>query len=127
MVPGRQPGDTDVARRHRVAGRHRVRVRARWHPAARSDAGWEVVPYKGPDTLDLRSICAFDGALFLADGDALHLLSNGVLAMVDFGPADVVPCAVVVAGSGRLLSVAGLEVWESSDGRRWRSLLPPVR
>lgn len=84
---------------------------------------WQAVAYEGTQKLDFRSICAFNGVLFIADGHSLRVLEKGELKVVDFGIEDTVPSALVVAGPGQLLSVAGQEVWESKDGRGWNSIL----
>jgi len=88
-----------------------------------SGSTWNVVSYLGPEGLDFRSICAFNGIIFIADGHSLRFLDNGELKLVDFGVKDVVPSVVVVAGPERVLSVAGQEVWESADGIKWKVIL----
>jgi hypothetical protein len=84
---------------------------------------WQVVDYKGPEGLDFCSICVFDGLVYIADGHSLRVLDEDELRLVDFGTEDIVPCALVVSGPGRILSIAGQEIWESADGRNWTCLL----
>jgi len=84
---------------------------------------WGVFKYVGPPRLDFVSICSFKGSLFIADGHSLRVLEDGELKLVDFGTKEIVPCAVVTAGPGCILSVAGQEVWESTNGRAWNSIL----
>jgi len=88
-----------------------------------SGSTWNVVNYLGPEGLDFRSICTFNGIIFIADGHSLRFLDKGELKLVDFGVKDVVPSVLVVAGPARVLSVAGQEVWESSDGIKWKVIL----
>jgi hypothetical protein len=84
---------------------------------------WEIVTYEGPQSLDFASIAWFNGMLYLADGHSLRTLADGELRQIDFGVTPSVPCALVVAGPTRVLSVAGQEVWESADGNQWSSIL----
>jgi hypothetical protein len=84
---------------------------------------WGVFKYDGPPRLDFVSIDSFKGLLFIADGHSLRVLEDGELKLVDFGTEEIVPCAVVTAGPGCVLSVAGQEVWESTNGRAWNSIL----
>jgi len=84
---------------------------------------WRVVSYVGPPGLDFCSICQHNRRIFVADGHSLRLLENGELKLVNFGTKGIVPCAVVVAGPGAILSVAGQEVWASADALSWNRIL----
>lgn len=88
-----------------------------------SGSAWQMVTYVGPQKLDLCSACWFKGMLYLADGHALRVLRDGELVVIDHGTDDIVPCAVVTAGQEWMLSVAGQEVWETSDGKSWNCIL----
>ena len=82
---------------------------------------WERVAFEGPE-LEFRSLAWFNGHLYLADGAALWILKDGTLKAVDFGQGSLVPCHCVHERDGMLLSVAGKEVFTTTDGTTWTSL-----
>lgn len=84
---------------------------------------WAAIDYEGTQELDFCSIAWFNGMLFVADGYSLRRLVGNVLELVDHGMENIVPCARLVAGDQRMLSIAGQEVWETSDGKSWKCLL----
>jgi hypothetical protein len=84
---------------------------------------WGVVNYDGPTGLDFCSVAWFADTLFLADGHSLRRLRAGTLEVVDLGVGAIVPSSQLHAHSGMLLSVAGKEVFMTSDGVQWTSLL----
>ena len=84
---------------------------------------WSVVEYSGPAKLDFEAISRFRGKTYLADGHSLRILVKDSLELVDFGVTGVIPCSSIVSGKGFLLSVAAKEIFVTSDGQRWQSLL----
>jgi hypothetical protein len=84
----------------------------------------EIVKYDGPGNLDFFSIACFGEKVFLADGHSLHVLDGGILSLVNFGMTDgVPPSSSLDERDGTILSVAGLEVYASSDGVAWDPLV----
>lgn len=84
---------------------------------------WEVLEFTGAERPDFYSIAWFDSRVYLADGQSLQVLEDDNISIVDFGAEEVVPSHQVHAKEGILLSVAGKEVFLSTDGTNWRSLL----
>jgi len=79
---------------------------------------WEVVEFEGPRPT-FRSMAWFQDKLYLADGQALFTLENGELSVVDFGVGVTVPSGHLHTGDGILLSVAGKEVFMTTDAVTW--------
>jgi hypothetical protein len=90
---------------------------------AGSAGRWAVISYEGTQELDFCSIAWFDGILYVADGHSLRRLDGNLLELVDHAADNIVPCVRVVASEQRMLSIAGQEVWETSDGKFWKCLL----
>jgi len=84
---------------------------------------WVSLNYDGPQALDFCNVAWFDNALYVADGHSLRRLRDGTLETVDFGVGAVVPCSHLHATSEALLSVAGKELFITSNGSDWTSLL----
>ena len=82
---------------------------------------WTALDFRGPRPA-FRSMAWFHEKLFLADGHALYVLDKGALSEVDFGVGATVPSAHVHSNDGVLLSVAGKEVFLTSDGITWTAL-----
>jgi hypothetical protein len=55
-------------------------------------------------------------------GVALYRLDGTTVSVVDFGVGDTVPCAHVHANNEVLLSIAGKEVFMTTDGSTWTAL-----
>ncbi|MDP9896737.1 hypothetical protein J2W32_005847 [Variovorax boronicumulans] len=90
----------------------------------RGDADrWAPVSYLGPQKLDFCAIQWFAGALYVADGNSLRVMEDDELKVVDHGVEEIVPCVVLAAAHGQMLSMAGQEVWQTADGRRWKCIL----
>lgn len=84
------------------------------------DGAWSAIADDAPSKLAFRSIAAFAGRVFVADGQALRAVDHGSLRLVDVGAESTVPCSRVVAGEGEILALAGQEVWVSHTGTDWR-------
>ncbi len=84
---------------------------------------WSAVTYEGQQGLGFRAIASFKDQLFLADGDSVRRLKDGVLSMVDFGVDGVVPAHYLYADSQQILTLAGKEIYCSRDGETWIPIL----
>jgi hypothetical protein len=82
---------------------------------------WDLVEYEG-EKPTFRSMTWFKNNLYLADGYGLYVLIGNKLSNVDFGVGAMVPSSHVHAGDDILLSVAGKEVFSTSDGINWNPL-----
>jgi len=80
---------------------------------------WDVVDYEGAEELEFRSLAWFRKKLYLADGHALYVLEDDGLSEVDFGVEAIVPSSHLHVNAGRILSVAGKEVFISTNGTDW--------
>jgi len=80
---------------------------------------WELVEYEGPEDLEFSSMAWFKDKLYLADNHALYVLDKNELSKVDFGVDGTVPSSHLHANDGILLSVAGKEVFTTTDGIKW--------
>ena len=83
---------------------------------------WSMVTYDGP-SLDFCAAGWFNGRLYLADGHSLRVMNGSTFELVNHGADSIVPCSAIATGLDTLLSIAGQEVWESSDGISWKIIL----
>lgn len=84
---------------------------------------WDVVVYTPAENHDFSDIEHFDGGIYLADGHSLRVLKKGTLELVNLDPKHVVPSSTLEQAAGRLLSVAGQEIFVTADGTQWTDLL----
>jgi hypothetical protein len=85
---------------------------------------WDLVP-GGAEGSDYASVREFAGDLFLGDGQGTFRLRAGAdeVEPVPMAPDVPVPTNLLESAGGRLLAMAGKEVWLSPDGDHWTSLL----
>lgn len=84
---------------------------------------WSPVTVEEPRKLDFRAICELRGEIYVADGHSLRVLRDNRLEVVEFTPGEIVPSVYLNTSHGHLLSIAGQELFVTSDGLQWRALL----
>jgi len=72
---------------------------------------------------DLVTIAQFGSHYYIANGNKIFRTNLTDFEIVDFGVNANVPSKIIVTGKQQILSIAGKEVFISSDGFSWKSIL----
>lgn len=84
--------------------------------------GWEALPHTGGN-LDFRAIAEHNNQLYLADGHTVRTLTNEELHLADFGTGQPVPAHTFGTGPHTLVTLAGGEVWHTTNTHPWKCLI----
>jgi hypothetical protein len=85
---------------------------------------WQFVEHDAPPSANFTSLAIFREKIYLADGQCLRLLDGTSCELLSMGVAKASPpSSRLFATHNTLLSVAGREIYRTSDGVSWETIL----